>query len=190
MTALELIKNSAILLNVKEILEDESLNNLNTENCNDCLDNNFALNRFFEILKIMLNELSSEYVPIIKENTFISEDKKIDLSNIENFMKVCHVSIDRVPVKYKVVDKKIITNFDGVFNVKFMAYPKIETLLDSVEVFDRGVGEDLLVYGVVALYCLAVGLTDEFSIYHNIYSEKLSALQNLKIIDMPCRRWE
>lgn len=190
MTALELIKKGAILLNVKEILEDESLNNVTINNQANCLDNNFALNRFFEILKIMLNDIASEYVPIIKEKNFISTDKTIDLSSIENFLKVCSVSIDKVPVKYKLVNKNVVTNFDGVFTVKYMVYPQIETLLDEVEVFDRGISIDLLVYGMLSLYCLAVGLTDEFEIYNNIYTEKLSAIKNLKVIEMPCRRWQ
>jgi len=190
MTALELIKKGAILLNVKEILEDENLNNVTLSNQEECLDNNFALNRFFEILKIMLDDIASEYVPIVKEQTFISTDKVIDFSNIENFLKVCSVSIDKVPVKYRISNKCIITNFDGVFNVKYMISPKVETLLDEVEVFDRGISVDLLVYGMLSLYCLAIGLTDEFEIYNNIYSEKLSAIKNLKVIDMPCRRWE
>ena len=190
MTALEIIKKGAILLNVKEILEDESLNNVTESNQEDCLNNNFALNRFFEILKIMLNDIASEYVPLVKEKTFISDNKIIDLSGIENFMKVCAVSIDKVPIKHKIVNKSIVTDFDGVFTVKYMVYPKIETLLDEVEVFDRGVGEDLMVYGILSLYCLAIGLTDEFEIYNKIYSEKLSAIKSLKVIDMPYRRWE
>lgn len=190
MTALELIKKGAILLNVKEILEDQSLNNVTTSNQTDCLDNNFTLNRFFEILKIMLNDIASEYVPIVKEKTFISDNKVIELSEVENLLKVCSVSIDKVPVKYKTVNKSIVTNFDGVFKVKYMVYPKIESLLDEVQVFDRGVSIDLLVYGMLSLYCLAIGLTDEFEIYNDVYTKKLSAIKSLKVIDMPCRRWE
>lgn len=190
MTALELIKKGATLLNVKEILEDENLKNVTISNQADCLDNNFTLNRFFEILKIMLNDIANDYVPIIKEKTFISNDKIIELSQIENLLKVCSVSIDKVLVKYKIVNKSIVTNFDGVFTVKYMVTPQIENLLDNVEVFDRGVSVDLLVYGMLSLYCLAIGLTDEFEIYNNIYSEKLSAIKNLKIIEMPFRRWE
>lgn len=190
MTALELIKKGAILLNIKEILEDENLNNVNVSNQEDCLDNNFVLSRLFEILKILLNDIASEYAPIVKEETFISDNKIIDLSKIENFMKVCAVSIDKVPIKHKIANKSIVTNFDGVFTVKYMVYPKIENLLDEVQVFDRGVGEDLLVYGMLSLYCLAIGLTDEFEIYNNVYLEKLSAIKNLKVIDMPYRRWE
>lgn len=190
MTALELIKKGATLLNVKEILEDENLNNVTVENQEECIDNNFALNRFFEILKIMLNDIASDYAPIIKEKTFISNNKVIDLNEIENLLKVCNVSIDKVPVKHKIVNKSIVTNFDGVFTVKYSVLPKLENLLDDIDVFDRGISMDLLINGMLSLYCLAVGLLDEFEIYNDKYNKKLSALKNFKIIDMPCRRWE
>ena len=55
MTVLELIKKSALILNEKEILEDEKLTNVTVNNCEEILEDNFALNRMFEILKITPN---------------------------------------------------------------------------------------------------------------------------------------
>ena len=190
MTALDLIKKSATILNVTDVLEDQSLNTITKANSEDVLENNFALNRFFEILKIMLHDIASEYAPITKEKVCISDNKTISFAEFENLLKIVAVTIDKVPVRYKIYNNAIKTDFDGVFNVKYNVCPEIENLLDEIEVFDKGIGSDLLVYGVSSLYCLAVGLIDEFEVYNNLYSEKLSAIKTLKVIEMPARRWE
>ncbi|MBQ8431032.1 MAG: hypothetical protein IJX26_03735 [Clostridia bacterium] len=190
MTAIEIIKKSAIILNLEEILSDNSLKNITNENSNDILESNSVLNRMFEILKIMMSDIATDYSPIIKETVFKTDQKKINLTDVENLMKIIQVKKDGVSIKYKIANNCINLGFDGDFVVKYMAYPKLENLNDEVNVFDIKVGEDVFVYGLTALYCLASGLFDEFNIYNQIYSEKLSMIKNLKIIDMPTRRWE
>lgn len=190
MTVLELIKKSALILNEKEILEDEKLANVTVNNCEEILENNFALNRMFEILKILLNNIAVDYLPIVKEKTCISANKKISLEEFENLSKIVSVKVDKFPVKYKIANEYINLDFDGVFNVEYNALPVINSLLDDVQVFYKNISYDLLIYGVASLYCLAIGLMDEFEIYNNIYSSKLTAIKSLKLIDMPARRWE
>lgn len=190
MTAYEVIKRSAALLNIKEILEDRSLDDLTESNNSTILSNNFTLNRMFEILKIMLNDLANDYIPIVKEVELNSENKKISLSNLENLNKIMQVKYNGAGVKYSISNDCINFDFDGTFKIKYSVSPNIDNLTDSVNVFGGRISEDLLIYGLTSFYCLVVGLFDEFNIYNQIYNDKLSAINNLKIIEMPCRRWE
>lgn len=59
MTVLDLINKSAIMLNVQEILNDESLKTITTENEQELLNDNFVLKRLYELSKIVINEINS-----------------------------------------------------------------------------------------------------------------------------------
>ena len=189
MTSIQIIKKSALLLNVKEIIEDSSIDDISETNSATILENNFALNRMFEILKILIVNISTDYVPIIRVKKIISADKQIQLSSFNEQVKILQVRKDGVPVKFKLFNDAINLNFDGEFEVKYSVTPEITSLVEDINYFNGEISSDLLVYGLSSLYCLAVGLFDEFNVYNAIYTERLSAVKALKIIDMPCRRW-
>lgn len=189
MTVLELIKKSAIMLNIKEIL-DENLDSVDETNETTILNNNFALKRMFEFVKVMLSEISSSYIPIIKEMKCSSSEGKILLNNFTNLAKVIGVKYNDKFTKYTIDNNSIIVNKDGEFVVVYRTQPNVSSLLDDVEIFDETIGEDTLVYGLNSYYCLATGLFQEFNVYNENYSSKLSKLSNGKLFDMPCRRWE
>lgn len=190
MTALNLIKKCAVLLNIEDVLTDTSLNSITEQNEDVALANNSTLNRLFELLKLMLQDISCDYVQIVKEGDFTAVNKEIPLSSITNLLKVKSVMKDNVNSKYHIANGSIVVNSDGVYKIKYYVSPDIESLLDNVEVFDGRVGVDLMLYGLASLYCLAMGLFDEFNVYNVVYNEKLSAIKNLKVISMPCRSWE
>lgn len=190
MTALEIIKKSAIILNLNEILSDSSLNSVRASNEEDCRDNNFTLNRMFEILNIMLQDISTDYAQIQKEEVRDTTSMMISISSLRNFMKVLSVKQNGVSVQYDLINGQIRLPSNGNYTVRYLARATADSLLDEINMFNGKVGDDVLVYGLTALYCLAVGLFDEFNVYNSIYVDKLDALKTLKIINMPCRRWE
>lgn len=189
MTALDVIKKSALILNIDDVLTDSSLDTLTSTSESTCLENNFPLNRMFEILKIMLRDISSDYVQLEKEAEIESEGRSILLSQLTNCLKVISVKEGYVGVKYKVDDGEIKLSHDGKFLIKYLSCACVDSLLDEIDMFNGRVGADVLIYGLSALYCLAVGLFDEFHVYNAIYVDKLSALKTLKLINMPCRSW-
>jgi len=190
MTALEIIKKSALLLNVKEVLEDDSLTNVTDKNCETIVENNFVVNRMYEILKILLTNIASDYAPIIKFKKVKSQNQIIKILDVDKDIKFMQVRKDNIPVKYKLYNDNINLAFDGEFEIKYSQTPTLNNLLEDINFFNGQISSDLLVYGLSALYCLAVGLFDEFNVYNTIYMDRLSAVKALKIIDMPYRRWE
>lgn len=189
MTVLDLIKKSAIMLNVKEIL-DEDLASINATNETAILTNNFALNRMFEFVKIMLSEISSCYLPIVKEKKCNSIQCKISLDNFTNMSKIVGVKHNDRFTHFTIEDDNIIVKQDGEYIVVYRQQPNVESVLDEVELFDEVIGEDIMVYGLNSYYCLANGLFEEFNVYNENYSHKLAKLTNCKLFSMPCRRWE
>lgn len=190
MKALDIIKKSAVLLNEKKILDDEAILSLNSANESSVLDNNFTLNRMLEILRIVLTELSCDYVQIVKEKTCTASNLEISLSNFDNLFKVLEVRKEGIKLPFKIDNNAIIVKYNGEYQVKYLVSPVVESVLDEVDVFNGMVSYDLFVYGLTAMYCLAIGLFDEFNIYNSIYEQKLSALKTLKVITMPMRSWE
>lgn len=189
MTVLDLIKKSAIMLNVKEVL-DEDLTSIIAENETAILSNNFALNRMFEFVKVMLSEISAYYLPIVKEVEVEVSEHKISLGKFNNMAKLIGVKYFDRFTKYSIEDNNILVEQNGKYLVVYNEAPNIKSLSDEIEVFDEIVGEDILVCGLNSYYCLATGLFQEFNVYNENYSTKLNRLKSCKLFNMPCRRWQ
>ena len=189
MTVLDLIKKSALMLNVKEVL-DEDFDSINAENETTILSNNFALNRMFEFVKVMLSEISAYYLPIVKEVEVEAIERKIPLSNFANLAKLIGVKYCDRFTKYSVDNNTIAVEQNGKYMIVYNEAPNIKSVLDEIEVFDEVVGEDILVCGLNSYYCLATGLFQEFNVYNENYSTKLNRLKSYKLFSMPCRRWQ
>ena len=86
MTVLDLINKSAIMLNIPEVVNGQ-FDGLTTENEQEFLNNNFALNRLFQFSKVVLNEINF-HMPKVDEVVCQSIDKKISLSAIPSLMKI------------------------------------------------------------------------------------------------------
>lgn len=190
MTALEIIKKSAVLLNERKILDDENLTNITTSNEDSVLENNFTLNRMFELLRIMMTDISTDYIQLVREISTSATNGVVDMSTVNNLLKVVEVQKSGVKMPYKIIDGKISVKFEGECVVKYLVTPSVSSLLDQVDDFKGLAGFDLLIYGLTAMYCLAVGLFSEYGVYNSIYEQKLAEAKSLKIITMPVRSWE
>lgn len=189
MTAFEIIKKASILLNEKNILDDESLLNIDEQNQEDLLEQNFTLNRMFELLKIMILDIASEHVQLVREEDFESVDGVIDMTTVGNLLKVVEVRKNGVKLPIKMHEGKLAIAYDGMCKVKYLTAPNVVSLLDEVDEFKGLVGYDLLIYGLASMYCLAVGMFDEYGVYNEIYEQKMAEVKSLKILNMPMRSW-
>lgn len=187
MTILDLINKSAVMLNIPEVLNDEMIANLTVETEQEILTNNFAFKRLYEFSKIVLNEINS-YMPRAEEVVCKSVDKKISLENFVNMSKIIGVKGQYGYVKYLIVEDLLVVEEDDTYTIIYEALPNVVSVLDEITL-SHNVAEDMLVYGLNAYYCLAVGLFSEFNIYNEHYHERLNKLKNLKVFAMPCRSW-
>ena len=189
MTILDLINKSAVMLNIQEVINDASLTNLDLNSEQDCLNNNFALKRMFEFVKIVLNEISS-HLPKITEAECKTTDKKISLDALTRVSKIISVKNNFGHVKYSIVDGNIRLEQDGTYTIIYKQYPLVDSILNEIDIYSDMLGEDILVYGLNAYYCLATGVFSEFNVYNAHYIERLNGLKNLKLFAMPRRSWQ
>lgn len=188
MTILDLINKSAVMLNIPEVLNDTAIKGITSETEDEILTNNFALKRLYEFSKIILSEINS-HAPQTEEAVCNALDKKIELSKFTNLSKIIGVKSQYGYVKHLIVDNNIVVEQDGEYIVIYETSPNVDSMFNEIKLSSR-VSEDVLVCGLNAYYCLAVGLFSEFNIYNEHYHEGLNKLKNPKVFAMPCRSWQ
>jgi hypothetical protein len=187
MTVLDLIKKSAIILNVDQVLKDNSLEDISDSTEATILSKNYTLMRMFELAKLVINETAS-YTTKISESTYTAKNNRILLYSISGLDKVVAVKNELGYVKFDIRDGCLYVEKDGSYTVIYHKCPVINSLTDYVETFD-GISEDLLIAGLNSYYCLASGLYAEYNVYNAQYVDRLSRVKNLKVFSMPCRSW-
>ncbi len=188
MTILELIQKSAVILNVEQIVNDKELKFVDSNTQDEVLDKNFPLKRMFEFAKIVINEVAS-YAPKVYETKYKTTNKKIRLSSIVNLAKIIAIKYQGNDVKYTSDNINLEFEHDGEYTIVYTYYPSVSDLNDHIVKNNDKIDDDIYIYGLNAYYCLAIGLVEEFNVYHAHYTKRLANIKNLKIFAMPCRSW-
>jgi len=187
MTILDLISKTAIMLNIQDVINDKT--DITENNQEDILTNNFALKRLYEFSKMVINEINMK-TPKYIETKCNAIDGYISLDTFERLAKIICVKDKFSCVKYTQESNAIKVQQAGTYWVVFKQYPKVDSLLDEIEICGDSVTEDVYICGLNSYYCLATGLFEEFNIYNQQYTSKLDKIKNLKVFSMPCRSWE
>ncbi len=180
------VKN--LLANASELLGLEAECALLEQDGEDLL-NNEEIKKLFNLSKLAIREICSNYLPISSEEKIKVENGSFSLANLKNFIRVNSVSKNGKSHGYKIISKKLILNEDGEYIVNYQTYPEITSPQDDLD-FLYPLNFEVLVFGLCAYYCLSKGLFDDFKIYHEKYQERAESVKSLKIIDVPMRRWE
>lgn len=185
MTVLKVIAAACTFLDLgaeREILEDSS----KTES--EKLENE-EIKKLYNLMQFALRELCSNYITVVTSVDLASSNCAIDLSNLNNFIKVNGISCNDDEIDFKIRNNKIILPFDDTFTIEYLTYPTITSLendLDDVGIFDWGV----VMLGLSAYYCLACGRFDEFNDFHAKYVLRAESIRTMKSFNLPMRRWE
>lgn len=188
MTILELIKKSATILNVKQILDDTGLKDLTPADEATVLSKNQELSRMYELAKLVINDVTS-YSPIVNEMEVNSVDKKIAISKFSRLEKIVAVKGRDGYVKFCIRNNSLCVEQDGLYTVIYQQYPLNNSILQTINNFNGNISDDMLISGLNSYYCLATGLYAEYNVYNAQYVDRLSRIKNLKVFSMPSRRW-
>lgn len=186
MKIIDLIKKACELLSLQK--EIELLNSAEIETETELLKN-LEINKLFNLSKFSIQELCTNYVPMQAEAQITTANKTYSVGELTNFIRVQNVYKDKKLIKYKLINRKLTFAEDGNYTVKYLTYPEIESVFDDLD-FLSHLSPDVLVFGLCAYYCLSKGLFDDFKIYNEKYIERAESIKNLKIIDLPQRRWQ
>ncbi|MBQ7798646.1 MAG: hypothetical protein IJ371_05950 [Clostridia bacterium] len=189
MNILDLIKKSATILNIHQILDDSSLEDVTVDNEASILAKNSELKRVFELAKVVIEEASA-HSKNLTSSTIYTYNQKINMYSYDYIDKVVDVQDENgVSVEYEIDNGNIRFKQDGKYTIIYYRNPYSNSLLSYIDMHRYNINEALLVNGLNAYYCLSVGLADEYNEYNNKYLELLSHVKNLKIFAMPCRSW-
>ena len=184
MKIIDIIKKACELLSLENEIE---LLNSYTDDDSELMKNKEIV-KLFNLSKFSIQELCTSYVPVQAEQQISTTDKAFSVGELANFIRVQNVYKDGQIVRHKLINRKLILDEDGTYLVKYLTYPEITSISDSLN-FLSHLSPDVLVFGLCAYYCLSKGLFDDFKIYNEKYVERAESIKNLKIIDLPQRRW-
>ena len=188
MIILELIKKSATILNIEQVLEDDNVKNFVELEEANTLSKNPTLARMFELAKLVINEVAS-YCPIVNEIELTSTDKKIFFNKITRLGKIVSVKNKHGYVKFDMRDNYMCLEQDGTYTIVYHQYPQTISMTYPINTSNGAISDDLLVAGLNSYYCLATGLYAEYNVYNAQYVDRLSRIKNLKVFSMPSRSW-
>lgn len=187
MKIVDILIDSANLLGLTD--DVKAMKILTVENEQTALNENPNVENLFSLLKFSLKELCTNYVPIVTTQNIRTEDKQYPLSNLKNFIRIQNVYQNEQLMKFKIINRNLMFVNDGEYMVKYSTYPEIKSMFEDID-FLHEFSPDVIVFGLCAYYALVHGRFDEFEKFHESYVDKAESLKNLKIFDMPVRRWE
>lgn len=188
MTILDLIKKTAVIFNIEKILDDTNIDSITNSTQTTVLDSNSQLNRLYELSKIVLCEVYS-CVNKEVEMTVSTTNCQIDKRILGSVGRVVLIKNQYGKVNYQVDGNLIIVDKDGEYTIKCIVVPNTKYLINEIDMLNGSIGEDLLINGLNAYYCLSSGLFEEYNVFNGRYIDGLSRLNNSKLFAMPCRSW-
>ena len=185
MQIIEILKHSAEILSLTE--ENEILQSATVTNEQEILKNAEIL-KLFNLLKLCLQELCTQYIPVVTSVEITTQNKKYPVSSLTNFIRVQNIHKNDRLIKHKLVNRNLVFNEDGVYTISYLTYPEINSIFEDLDYF-KYLGIDVIVNGLCAYYSISKGMFDDFKIFNDAYKDKANSIKNLKIIELPARRW-
>lgn len=198
MKIVEILAKSAMLLGLNEeanILttsqpkEDETENEENQNLTESEILKNEKIKSLFNLSRYALQELCTNYVPVIERIYINSADCKIKVSDLPNYIRVQNIMKDEISVRYKIIKRCIYLEQDGQYCIEYLTYPNVESIFDELD-FLSNLSEDVIVCSICAYFSLAHGMFEEFKEFHELYLNKAENIKDLKSFNLPKRRWE
>jgi len=186
MKIIDILTQTADLIGLTR--ESKILNQTTCETENETLENE-EISGLYSLMKYSIQELCTNYVPIIANTQIEISNNSYPLSNLENYIYINALTKNNQYAKYKIINRNIVVEENGTYTVEYATYPTLNSLFDEVD-FLSSFNPDVIIFGLAAYYTLSRGRFDEFKIFHEQYLEKAESLKALKSFNTPQRRWE
>lgn len=186
MQIIDILTDSANMLGL--VQERDILSIATEENQTSVLENN-NIKELFHLVKFSIQELCSNYIPIVNAVDVEIDEKTFELKNLTNFIKLKKIMQGKDRVEFKMLNRTLHFNENGVYTIYYETYPSITSLFDEVD-FLSHLSPDVIVFGLCSYYCLSKGLFDDFNMFHEKYINRAENLKDMKTFFLPTRRWE
>ena len=186
MRIVDIINDGANLLGMVDVCEKLSSVHPGQE---EILLEDRDIKRLFNTTKFAIQELCTHYIPVVVCEDIKTENASYPISKLPNYIKLIKVTSGDEVVSHKISKRVIMLPKDGVYTVEYTAYPQISSLFESAD-YLMDISPDVVVYGLCSYYALATGQFQEFERFHEEYIKKAENIRELKIFDLPRRRWQ
>lgn len=194
----DIIKLSAIMLNLDEILNSTKLydNTFDITDENTVLSGEDDLSKTFNLLircfNLVYSEIATDYVQIIDSEVIEVKNETFDLSKLKNkFYKLIKLEDEKgCNIKCSILGNNLKVN-SGTYKIIYCYIPKFVTLNDDLEDFGGQITERLFAYGLNKEYLYVSSLFEEAESYKTKFEEGLKAICSKKnnIVIPVKRRW-
>ena len=147
------------------------------------------LNSLINLFRYSIQELCSNYIPIITVEEMVEKSPKYEISLLKNYIRIQGIYKNETPVRYKIINRCIFFEESDKYSIHYETYPEINSMFEEINYLDN-FSPDVLVFGLASYYTLSRGRFDEFEMFHNEYVQKAESLRGLKSFKLPQRRWE
>lgn len=178
MTAKEIIKNVCIYLGKEEILNssffDPNGQELTSKEQAD-------LNKMLESLNFVIEEIATDYLPILKTKQVELNDGAMLLKNIDdNLQEITSIkTLSGKTLRYALSCDKLICLASKV-EITYKVYPNRVQMEQQVESFGGKLSARVIAYGVASEYCYLEMLYDDASIWEARFKNALLVAQRKK----------
>lgn len=186
MKIIDILIDSAFLLGLTD--EADVLQSATAETESEIINQNKNVASLLNLVKYSIRELCTNYIPVVRTVSIETKDKKFAVSELENFIRIQNIQQEGQMVKFKIINRNVIFEEDGVYDVKYETYPNINQMFEEID-FLENFSPDAIVLGLCAYYSLAKGMFDEFQSFHEKYVSKAESLKSLHNFKLPSRRW-
>lgn len=188
MTTKQVLENAAIFLGKEELLDCAYFTNSNEEISEDVKKD---LDLLLKCLNFIVNEISTDYLPILKQKQVTFTNNEFDIKELDtNIYKIIKVE-DKFGknIKFKYIQGKINANVINAV-VTYSAFATKCDLDGDVEDFNGIMPDRVLAYGTAMEYSFINSLYDDATIWESRYKNALLVLSQKKHnMVMPKRRW-
>ena len=167
MKAKEILKNVCVYLGYDDLAEAIETGNVSEPN-------EKKLNKMLKCLNLVVGEIASEYLPVIKQKDVKLTNGQIDVYQIDEYIQEIISIKDKFGrnLKYKYTKDKVVCLASNV-QITYKVYTKDIGLEDDVESFGGRLSERVIGYGVASEYAYLQMLYDDASIWENRYKNAL-----------------
>ena len=186
MRVIDIIRQSAELLGLVDLVdiidqENEELMAGTIENAD--------LDKLFSLSKFAMQELCTNYCPILRRQEFTTIDKKYPTKSLNNYIRLVNVKKGDSICEYKIYNREMTLAEDGTYIAEYMSYCVVDNVFDEIDFLDR-FSPDVMVFAVCSYYSVAHGMFEQFEDFHERYVDKANSLKELRAGLMPMRKWE
>ena len=153
----------------------------------DCLR---TINVLTDLTNLVINELSTTYIPMTKVEKVVSNDGKVYYKDLtERILRVRAVyDIDGKNVEYSVNSEYVKVNYSEV-EIEYDFVPENYGLEQTIGYTDKDVSARVIANGVASEFNVSEGRFDEAVTFHKRYVDMLSDICLPKNTFIKKRRW-